>query len=218
MNLKINNLLIKIYQFIEYVKEKGIVNAIKFSIYTKGLAVPVVKDLNTLNIQHDNIFAENIKFIEVTGVNSIKNNLIYELKSRDLKLKNNLKKGFNLFAIVDNHEVVADVWYVTKSSTKLANTHQDLVLLGIELTNSDVYLFDAYVVPGKRGKAIATKFMGSVLQELKKKGFERAYGYYMSDNIPALWFHRIIGYKEFPSVLVERYFFYQFSSRQSGNN
>jgi len=45
---------------------------------------------------------------------------------------------------------------------------------------------------------------GSALKALKDKGYERVYGYCTADNLPALWVHRIMGYKELGRLKMHR--------------
>lgn len=203
--------IVRLNQFLELYKREGLLFAIKFSIYANDEAVPVEKDLSELKPVKKTLENAHIRLIEMTENDLKKKEFEYPLKSRYEKAVRNIKKGFKTFAIVKNNHIMGDIWYVTKSSSKLKIVHPDLKLLGITLGSDEVYLFDMYVTPDERGKAIATSFMGSVLHTLKNRGFNKAYGFFVANNIPALWVHRLLGYKELQRISVKRYLFIQTS-------
>jgi GNAT superfamily N-acetyltransferase len=127
-----------------------------------------------------------------------------------------LKKGCRAFVLIKNERIIGDIWYVPPATSN-PRPHEDLDLLGIDLGPTDVYAFDMHVSKHERGKDLATSFMGSVLRELRGMGYTRAYGYYLSSNIPALWIHRLIGYKEMPGIGLKRFAFYRRSVPKTGN-
>jgi GNAT superfamily N-acetyltransferase len=87
--------------------------------------------------------------------------------------------------------------------------HPHVRWFGLDLSEDDVYMFDMHVVSDQRGGGLATYFLKSALHHLHSGGYERAYGYFAAQNTPALWVHRLIGYRELPHFLVRRVFFYE---------
>jgi hypothetical protein len=47
---------------------------------------------------------------------------------------------------------------------------------------------------------------------LRKKGFKKAYGYFYLKNIPALWMHRTLRWRELKHVRVTRFFIFRKAS------
>jgi L-amino acid N-acyltransferase YncA len=61
-----------------------------------------------------------------------------------------------------------------------------------------------YVRPEERGGGAVNYMLWKALNSLREEGFKRAYGYCAADNLPALWVHRIIGYKELDTIVMSR--------------
>jgi hypothetical protein len=70
-------------------------------------------------------------------------------------------------------------------------------------------MFDMHVQPGERGKALTTWFMTTVLFNWRDNDYDKAYGCFVTHNVPALWVHRLIGYEEKPHIMVRRYGLYK---------
>ncbi len=210
----INQLCIYSNQVLEFWKKDGFSSVLNraFSI-NKGVVV-VENNLNSLASPTFTFVSKkvNAKFIEVLKKQSENAHPFYSLKSRYLKMLNNLDKGYKGFAIVKGDEVIGDIWYASQDQSKTVMRHSDLKLLNINLSKKDSYMFDMYVKPEERGFGTANFLLWNALNALKQKGFERAYGYYMADNIPALWVHRTLGYKELNKFKVHRILFLNFKS------
>jgi GNAT superfamily N-acetyltransferase len=81
--------------------------------------------------------------------------------------------------------------------------------LDIQLGEDEAYMFDMYVTPDSRGKVAAGYLLSNALQDLKDSGFTRVYGFYEKDNLPALWIHRLFGYRELGKRKVSRLLLYR---------
>jgi len=195
-------------------KEDGLLKTLRRALYSREQAIPVYCDLSTAKLDKYKLEALGC---EIRQVNDGKRNgrSRYSLKSRELKVRPNLKKGCRSFVLVKDERIIGDIWYIPPATSNL-RPHKDLDLLGIDLGPTDVYAFDLYVSKHERGKDLATAFMGSVLRELRGMGYTRAYGYYLSSNIPALWIHRLIGYKEMPGIGLKRFAFFRRSVPKTG--
>ena len=139
----------------------------------------------------------------------------FMVPSRRFKALRNTKRGWRGFAIVEGNLVVGDVWCVTPSGNGLPVVHSDLEMLGITCGEKDVYAFDMHIATAFRGKNLAVPLQRSLHAILKTEGFRKVYGAYWNDNLPALWMHRMLKYKELPKRSVSRFFFLQ-RSRNAG--
>lgn len=201
----IKQLRIHFNQILEIWETHGFFSVLHEAVYINRGIVPVEKDLNSLKPLKLSPNKLKVEFIEIEKDSVENRRLEYPLKSRYLKLFKNLDKGYKGFAIVEGNQVIGDLWYF--SSNKSMPTHPDLKLLNIHFSEKDVYLFDMYIKPEKRGEGRVTSLLGEALMTLKNKGFKKAYGYYMADNIPALWMHRMLGYKELHRLKWNRFIF-----------
>jgi hypothetical protein len=139
-------------------------------------------------------------------------------KSSQQKVPGYLKNGYKAFAIIRDGDVVGNVWYVTKGNSRLDYVHPRLKWFGINLAVDEVFLFDLFVVPDERVKSTTTYFFVKALELLRDKGFNKAYGDYVADNIPAMWLHRTLGYRERPGIVLKRYFLFESAvPRVAGN-
>ena len=107
-----------------------------------------------------------------------------------------LRRGFSGVAAVRDGQVIGDVWAVTRSSTRLSYVHGDLRRLGIRLEEDEAYMFDMYIEPEHRGLALSTSLFRAAYRPLVARGVVTAKGYYAVGNLPALWMHRVMGYRE----------------------
>ncbi|HJV66429.1 MAG TPA: GNAT family N-acetyltransferase [Geomonas sp.] len=204
-------LRMRYFQFIEEWQASGFLTAVKFAIYRCEEAIPVEKELASLKELKPPTDDAELKLAELTRENPPVG-LAYPLKSRREKAFVNLGKGYRSFALVRQGVVIGDVWYVTRDTADATNIDRYLRWFGIDLGPHEVYMFDMYVFPDARGKALATYFLSSVLHTLRDNGFTRAFGYFDAHNFPALWVHRLLGYRERPRVMVRKVFVHESAS------
>ena len=107
-----------------------------------------------------------------------------------------LRRGFSGVAAVRDGQVVGDVWAVTRSTTRLPFVHGDLKRLGIRLAEDEAYVFDMYIEPEHRGLALSTSLFQAAFRNLRARGVVKAKTYYAVGDLPALWTHRVMGYRE----------------------
>jgi len=191
---------IRFYQVFEAWRAKSISSALNNAFFTGKEAVSVEKDLSSLkplSLLKDH---REFTFMGILKDPPGKEPLVYPLKSRCLKMLRNLDRGYQGFAIVNGNEVVGDLWCFTPQTVLKGKNHPDLEWLDIHLNEKEAYLFDLYVKPEERGKGLVNLFLWKTLNALKEKGVTKVYGYYLTDNLPALWVHRIMGYKELKRV------------------
>jgi hypothetical protein len=121
----------------------------------------------------------------------------------------NLRKGWRGFALIEGATVVGDIWCDAVPGPGNIVAHPDLQLLAISCKEKEVYAFDMLIAPQYRGKNFAGPLQRFLHFSLKKDGFRKVYGFYWDDNLPALWMHRILKFKELPKRQMSRFFGYQ---------
>lgn len=190
---------IRFYQILEACKAKSIYSALDSAFFNAKEAVSVEKELSSLKPLSLLKDYSEFTFMEILKDFPGKE-LVYPLKSRHLKMLRNLDGGYQGFAMVKGNEVVGDLWCFIPQATLRKKKHPDLEWLDIRLNDEEAYLFDLYVKPEARGKGLANLFLWKTLNLLKERGVTKVYGYYLKNNLPALWAHRIMGYKELKTV------------------
>ncbi len=192
--------------FFERAKDEGFWKTLSGSLYSDERAIPVYIDLAALKPARHSVgeFGLELKMVTPETADS---DFRYQRVSRKLKVDVNLKQGFRSFVLLKGTEIIGDIWYVLASSGN-SRPHKDLDLLNVDISPQDVYAFDMFVSPKERGKDLTTAFMGEVLRSLKEAGHSKAYGYFEESNIPALWIHRLVGYKELAPVRIRRFFYF----------
>ncbi len=198
---------IKYLQFIEQCRKDDFFaacgRALGKSLYKSAEFVPAEKELETLR-DIPATEGEAFEFVEVGPENFA--TLGFPRVSRYEYAKNYFRKGYRMIALVRDGDVVGDVWYVDRKMARHRTIHSDLVLYKIGLRDDEVYLFDMYLDDGERGGGLATYFLSCVLKRMREQGFRKAYGSYEVGNIPAMWMHRLIGYRELSPFVLRRYF------------
>lgn len=128
----------------------------------------------------------------------------FSVRSRGEKALHKLKRGMRGFAFVQNNIVVGDVWCVFPQDGKPAS-HPDLKTLDLTCRAGEVYAFDMLIDPAYRGRNLAVPLQRALQHTLKSEGFVKVYGAFYNDNLPALWMHRMLKYKELPKRQVSRF-------------
>jgi GNAT superfamily N-acetyltransferase len=188
-------------------KSEGPSSVLKKVFFLNKEIIPAEKDLALLPSLKQSPKMADITFVEISPdtFNGLRST--YASKNRHLRVSKNFNKGYRGFAIIKGEEIVGDIWYCTTEGTARKFRHPDLEWLewvGIQIGEKDVYLFEMYVKTGERGGGLVNFMLWNALNALKEKGYKRAYGYCTADNIPALWVHRTLGYKELERIKMHR--------------
>lgn len=172
------------------------------------IATPVEMDLSTMMLRPGDFLQQsNYQFVELKMDEIRSGKWSFGVRSRYFKALRNLKSGLRSFALVENSSIVGDVWCASGSRPGDLITHPDLAMLGITCGEKEVYAFDMFIDPRYRGKNFAVPLQRFLHVSLKKEGFLKVYGFYWNDNLPALWMHRMLKYKELPKRRISRFFF-----------
>ena len=131
----------------------------------------------------------------------------FAVQSRAIKAHSKLKRGIRGFAFVSGQMVIGDVWCITPPIGQ-SISHPEFRILGLTSAAHEAFAFDMLIDPKYRGKNLAAPLQRSLQHALKKEGFLKVYGSYYDDNLPALWMHRMLKFKELPKRKVTRFFFY----------
>lgn len=181
---------------------------IRARFYINKVAITVEKDLSSLRPVQGLLEQAGVKIVAITPELLMPNgkteqSLFYPDVARQKTAMNYLKDGYCGVALVNGKEVSGDIWYTSACNIR-RTIHPDLKWLLMKCGDNDAYAFDMYLHPGNRGKNLANLLQNGALHEIRKNGFVRALGYYWAENIPALWVHRTLQWKELRRVKVTR--------------
>ena len=201
----LRRLLLYMTMFIERAKEDGFFKTLSRALYSSQEAVPAYCDLDDMNAGIHSLEQLGCEIRRISNPLDVRG-IPYSLKSRQLKVGINMRKGYHSIILLKDNCVIGDIWFTYRSGADL-RPHADLKLLDIDLQPHEAYAFDLYVARQERGKDLATSFMRRALGKIREMGISRVYGFYMAKNIPALWIHRLIGYKELPKRRIRNILF-----------
>ena len=204
----VESVKLMIYQVIDTFVDGGLRNVLRSRIFWNRLATPVAMELSAPDFspKHD-LLEAGFNFVEVNLWDVQIRNWSFAAPSRGLKAQQNFKRGYRNFAITKDDVVIADVWCLSLQNDRTSISHSDIKMLGINCEAGAAYAFDMYIVPLYRGKNLAVHLQRFLQACLKKDGYQKVYGYYWNDNLPALWMHRMLKFKEFPKRQISRFFF-----------
>jgi GNAT superfamily N-acetyltransferase len=157
----------------------GMKKTIKDLVYFNREIILVEKDLDTWERKDYDI---NLNYIVVDKHNSKVIEKKFNLPLFDHYAQNNCN---SVIAVKDNKCLGFIRWTEDKN-------FQDLRKFGIELKANEAYMFDFFVFPEHRGSSAGKDISYYAIENLKKRGISRYFGYFFSDNFPALWWHRTI--------------------------
>lgn len=201
--------LMRVIQVYEFIKHNGLPSLLHEVVYHNRTAIVVEKSL--IEFDDDKVQYENcpVNVIELRQELLAENKCNYTVKNRSLKATQYLKKGYGGCAIIRGEKIVGDIWFTTPNKNAANYFHPDCKWLQISCAADQVYTFDMFLSPDERGNNLASLLQNSALKALRQKGFTKAYGYYWSDNIPALWVHRMGKWSEVKRLKVNRFLFFK---------
>jgi len=202
----IDALHIKYLQFTEHLNADGFFKTAWYTLYKSEEVVTTIMDLssikpieqkaNHLDVAYHDLKTDADKTICAS----------HSKRSRAKKCLNYLNQGYRAFCATNDGNIIADIWYASPATRLCSPVHPHVKLFNFELNESDVYMFDMFVTPEHRGAGFATEFMHRSMCHMRDTGFLRSYGYFSTENISALWTHRILGHKELNRFKMERFF------------
>ncbi len=205
-----NHLLASIKPFLITNKFDVVYSFIRQLFFINKVAVITENDLSSLLPIDETLKKAGVKLERITSElllpeSKSKQPLVFTDKKRQRKAIDYLEKGYHGVGLISGNEVLGDIWYTSSFNNKKRKTHPDFKFLKIECGDKEAYAFDMLLQPGKRGHNLANILQSSVLLEIKKDGYQKAFGYYWAENIPALWVHRTLQWKELKKQKVSRF-------------
>jgi GNAT superfamily N-acetyltransferase len=194
-------------QAVETVRQNNLRKLWKEIVFFDREAVPVQIELGKLRPTSDFAQPADERLIELQPEMISGNAVKYPIRSRAIKAEYYFRRGYRGFAMVNGDTVSGDIWCATKRSLEDGLVHPDEEWLNIRCLRGEVYSFDMYVNPAKRGFNLAAGLQNGALHELRKQDFNKAYGFFWADNIAALWVHRTLRWQELDRVKATRLFF-----------
>jgi GNAT superfamily N-acetyltransferase len=179
---------------------------IRTQVFINRVATPVEMDMTSLQTTDYHFPDTDYKFIELRLNDLLAAKWHYPISSRRYKALQFLKKGWRCFAVTKDCNVIGDVWCAPYTHEVVRQVHPDLRMLGIQCKDGEAYAFDMLIDPFYRGKNLAVPLHRYLHSSLRNDGFNKVYGYYWNDNLPALWMHRMIKFHELPKRQVSRFF------------
>jgi GNAT superfamily N-acetyltransferase len=207
----LDNIMLIYHQVWEALAAGGLKDLIRKRAHWKRAATPVEMDLTTLPSTGDLLQGSGYRFVELKTAEIRAGEWSFALPSRRFKAFRYLRKGFRGFGVVEGRVVVGDIWCILPSEDGPTITHTDLDMLSISCSEGEAYAFDMLIDPAHRGKNLAVPLQRGLQSTLKVEGLKKVYGFYWDDNIPALWMHRMLKFKELPKRQVSRFFFIRFT-------
>jgi GNAT superfamily N-acetyltransferase len=200
----VHSFLARVCQIAEMLRASGRGRALRECLYWSGELVPVERDLSSVASPDAALAKLGATLVWLGPGDAAARRLRYPVQSRRYKAFKYFGRGCRAFALVRDNEVLGDVWHAPVGATQAQLAHRDFDALGLDPGPKDVYMFDMFVDPRHRGEALAATLLGGALHALGQQGCARGYGFFRADNIPALWVHRLLRYKELPRVRVRR--------------
>jgi GNAT superfamily N-acetyltransferase len=121
------------------------------------------------------------------------------LPKADRRFAEDLEAGYGGFVAFRGDRLVGCYWWVDRdgppapSKDSIGNAIEVLGL-GIELEEGDVYGADLYVSEDARGGGTAQAFLDRVEASLRERGYRRLWGYVWESNRAARWTYSLRGY------------------------
>lgn len=194
----------RVVQVIDTLRRGSMKALLRETFYLNREAVPVEIELTALRPVEDFPRPAGEKVLEITRELLEGRPLAYPVRSRELKALDYLRRGYRGYALLKGDTVTGDIWCADAAIGNQGQKHPDEAWLGVRCRDGEVYTFDMFVDPEKRGGNAAAALQNGALHALRKEGFTKAYGFFWSDNVPALWVHRTLHWRELARVRASR--------------
>jgi GNAT superfamily N-acetyltransferase len=214
--MMLNVVSIRLAEIVDTVKSKGWNSVFRKGwtwlfrevVFFRRNAILVEKDLSEVAERLEPLASSTLKLLEIDPDMLSSGSYSFAVKHRYLKALHYLKRGYSGFAIARNNVVVGDMWYYSpEPSDDPSILPADLRWFGFRtLQKGEVYTFDIFVAPAERKHGVSAAFQNNAMASLRSKGYTKAYGYYFSDNLPAIWCTRVTNkWKELQAANISRF-------------
>jgi GNAT superfamily N-acetyltransferase len=119
----------------------------------------------------------------------------------EAKFLSYLDNGYRAVLAEVDGKAVGYVWWHDHQLDR-ASLHPQVSRLGIELKPGEAYSFDLFLLPQHRGGGVSNDLFGLFRRHLRDAGYTKVYGIATSTNLPALWIHKVHGYRTVKKIEV----------------
>ena len=204
----LNRIKLRLVQITELIRSKGWSGFVQNVIFYNRTFVVVEKDLTQVTERPGPLASSNLKLIEIDKDMLSSGDYRFAVPSRYLKALSYVRRGYKGHGLVRDHVVVGDTWYYVWDTTNDPRPlHRDFRRFGFKTWQSSyVYTFDIFVAPEYRSGGVSAAFQNNAMLALRSKGYAKAFGFYMADNVRAQWCTRVMNrWKEVKKVSVSRF-------------
>jgi len=96
-------------------------------------------------------------------------------------------------------KIIGGVWWFDHRLDQV-DIHPHLVRYKLNLKPGEVWSFDLFILSQDRGSGISNDFFKLFRKYLRNAEYTRLYGHVSSSNLPAVWLHKLQGYKPVKTV------------------
>jgi GNAT superfamily N-acetyltransferase len=122
-----------------------------------------------------------------------------KMRGEEVKFLSYLDCGYRpLLAEIDGR-IVGHIWWHDHRLDR-TSLHPQVIRLGIDLAPGEVYSFDLFLLPQHRGGGASNDLFGLFRKHLRDAGYTKVYGVASASNLPAVWIHKLQGYRTVRTV------------------
>ncbi len=122
-----------------------------------------------------------------------------ELRRQWSKCASYLDNGYHALLAELNGQIVGHIWWHDHQVTG-KQIHPHLVRFGLQLEPGQVWGFDLYLLPDSRGRGTSNDYFFLFRQHLRECGYAKVFGHVDAANTPAVWLHKLQGYKKVKAI------------------
>jgi hypothetical protein len=116
-----------------------------------------------------------------------------------------LDNGYRVLLAEMEGQIVGHIWWHDHRLDR-AQLHPQLLRYGLELKPGEVWSFDLWLLERYRGGGGSNDFFALFRQHLRQAGYARVWGSVDSAYLPAVWLHKIQGYRAVKTVEARLFF------------
>ncbi|MEM8497283.1 MAG: GNAT family N-acetyltransferase [Pseudomonadota bacterium] len=117
-----------------------------------------------------------------------------------------LANGYHGILLILDETVIGYVWWARYSPSKPEFCHPHLKQFDLQLTETDAWGFDLFILPEYRGGGMSTDVLYLLLEHIRSHGCRFSWGCAQKENLPALWVHKLHRFEKVKSVRSIIYF------------
>jgi len=127
-----------------------------------------------------------------------------ELRRQWPRCASYLDNGYRAMLAELDGQIVGHVWWFDPRWEGV-RVHPHLIRYDLALEPGQVWSFDLYLLPQHRGGGASNDFFALFREHLRSLGYTRVFGHVDATNTPAVWLHKVQGYKPVKTVEARLY-------------